>query len=90
MRRFPTLTIAIEGHICCIRGDGDVTTTKGIPNLSQARAREVYNYLVANGISPKRLSYVGFGHRFPIFPFPEKDDDEKKANRRVEIRIVTR
>jgi outer membrane protein OmpA-like peptidoglycan-associated protein len=53
------------------------------------RAKMVYDYLLANGISPDRvLGYKGFGSSHPVYPIPEKSEEERIANRRVEIRIV--
>ena len=76
----PTLKIAIEGHICCEINDDN--------QLSLARAKVVYDYLIKNGISAKRLSYQGFGASKPLHPLPEVNERERSENRRVEIRIV--
>ena len=77
----PTLKIEIQGHICCrLAGDSN--------NVSTARARAIYNFLVRNKIDKKRLSFKGFGVRFPIYEVPEKSVAEEDANRRVEIMIV--
>ena len=40
------------------------------------------------GISPDRMTYVGFDATQPLFPIPEKNEEERKANRRVEIMIL--
>jgi outer membrane protein OmpA-like peptidoglycan-associated protein len=76
----PTLKIEIQGHLCCMPNDR--------LDLSTQRAKAIYNFLVANGIYPGRLSYRGFGSSQPIFPLPEKDEAERAANRRVEILIL--
>ncbi|MBL7726967.1 MAG: OmpA family protein [Dinghuibacter sp.] len=83
----PKLEIAIEGHICCVRGpqDGPDLET-GHANLSVQRAKTVYDYLVQKGIEPKRLSFRGLGHQFPVTA--ERTEAEMQQNRRVEIRIV--
>ena len=88
MRKYPSLVIAIEGHICCVQGPNEVAIPGGVLNLSGARAQVVYNYLVQNGVAANRLSYIGYGHRFPIYSYPEKTPEEELANRRVEIRIM--
>ncbi|MDX1651210.1 MAG: OmpA family protein [Brumimicrobium sp.] len=54
--------------------------------LSSKRAREVKKYLVENGIDENRLSTVGFGNSKMKYPKPE-NDEQKQANRRVEIKI---
>ena len=43
-----------------------------------------------NSFSTVRVSYKGFGHTTPIYPWPEKTEDEKMKNRRVEIKIISK
>lgn len=76
----PNLKIEIQGHLCCMPVDRT--------DLSTQRAKAIYNFLVANEVSRSRLSYKGFGSTAPIYPIPEKDEQERAANRRVEILIV--
>lgn len=88
MLNTPNLKIQIEGHVCCTapgRFDGEVENTR-VYNLSVRRALYVYDYLVANGISEDRLSYKGFGSSRLL----EGTDINDKANRRVEIRILSK
>jgi outer membrane protein OmpA-like peptidoglycan-associated protein len=77
----PDLEIKIFGHICC---NPDPKDTK----LSYRRALKIFNYLRDNGIQLRRLAYKGFGSNQPVYPIPEKNEEEKIANRRVEIEIV--
>lgn len=79
MKNNPALKITIEGHICCDRLEGD--------KLSIRRARAIYNHLVKNGISKKRLRYQGYAGTSPIHFIPEKNEWERAENRRVEIYI---
>jgi outer membrane protein OmpA-like peptidoglycan-associated protein len=53
--------------------------------LSENRAKSVLDYLVANGISSKRISSKGKGSSSPV----ESNDTEKgrQINRRVEFKI---
>jgi len=91
MNKNPTLEISIEGHVCCVPGNNDgIDLDLNTANLSETRAKTVYDYLIRNGISPKRLSYKGFGHQFPVKPYPETNVDDMNANRRVEIKIVSK
>ena len=54
--------------------------------LSQNRAKAVYDYLVANGIDAKRLSYKGYGDTKPKV---KNDTDANRAlNRRTEFKVV--
>jgi outer membrane protein OmpA-like peptidoglycan-associated protein len=81
------LKIEIQGHICCSRDglDGyDVDTDSKM--LSLNRAINIYQYLVNQGIDPKRLSYKGFGSDKPLVK--EVDEPTRQMNRRVEIMIV--
>ncbi|MFM7681552.1 MAG: OmpA family protein [Bacteroidota bacterium] len=77
----PTVNIEIQGHV-------NDDSKKGLfsKRLSKRRAKRILNYLVENGISESRMSAVGFGNSKPIYKNP-KNDDEKEANRRVEILI---
>lgn len=77
----PQLKIEIQGHLCCMPVDR--------LDLSTQRAKAVYNFLVSNQIYPARLSYKGFGSSQPLFPLPEKNEEQRAANRRVEILIVS-
>lgn len=91
MQSNPKLVIRVEGHICCQfdKGDGMDSET-GFNNLSEARAKAVMDYLLSNGIESKRISYKGFGHSAPIYPFPEQSEEERIQNRRVEIKIISK
>jgi len=81
MEENPKLKIEIQGHICCVVGED-------VKNVSTARARAIYNYLLRNKIDRKRMTYKGFGSSRPIHPIPEKTVQEEDENRRVEILIV--
>lgn len=80
MRELPTLKIEIHGHICCASED--------VNELSRDRAEAVYNFLVNNGVSKNRMDYKSFGSSQPIHKIPEKNEEERNANRRVEILIL--
>jgi outer membrane protein OmpA-like peptidoglycan-associated protein len=80
MKNNPNLKIEIQGHLCCMPNDR--------LDLSTQRAKAINNFLVANGIDEKRLTFKGFGSTQPVYPLPEKDEAQRSANRRVEIMIV--
>lgn len=89
MQTYPRLEIQIQGHICCLFGaehDG-LDYDAGDMNLSVNRARAVYDYLVENGIDKKRMTYRGFAATQPLV-YPEYDEADRTANRRVEVKIV--
>jgi len=77
----PTVNIEIQGHV-----NDDSKRGLFSKRLSKRRAKRILNYLVENGISESRLSSVGFGNSKPVFKNPQ-NDEEKEANRRVEILI---
>lgn len=80
MQNNPTLKIEIQGHICCN------PSNKG--KLSEERAKAIKNFLVGQGIDNKRVTFKGFGSTQPIYPLPEKSEEERAGNRRVEILIL--
>jgi outer membrane protein OmpA-like peptidoglycan-associated protein len=91
MKNNPKLVIEIHGHICCQAQEEDALDAETqLYNLSEARAKAVRDHLIANGIATNRISYKGFGHSQPIYPYPEKNEEEKTINRRVEIKILRR
>lgn len=91
MRDNPSLVIEIQGHICCFPGqtDGPDWDASGEVFLSRNRARAVYEYLAAGGIDRSRMSYKGFAGSVPLV-WPEVTEADRTANRRVEIKIVSR
>jgi outer membrane protein OmpA-like peptidoglycan-associated protein len=84
MKSIPKLKIEIQGHICCQSLDASEETE----DIALVRALAVYSYLFYGGIDKNRLTYKSFKSSKPIFPIPEKNEDERNANRRVEIMIL--
>lgn len=80
MMQNPQLKIEIQGHICCS------TSTK--EKLSTQRAKAIKEFLKSQGIESSRMTYKGFGSTEPLFPLPEQNDQERAANRRVELLII--
>ena len=56
-------------------------------DLSERRAKRVFNYLIENGISEERMSWKGYANWEMKFP-NARSEKEQAANRRVEIRVV--
>lgn len=72
----------IQGHVCCTQYSRDAVDRKTKKqNLSEARAKFVYDFFVKKGIDKKRMRYVGMRRKFPLGGDPELD-------RRVEILIT--
>ena len=75
-----SLDISIEGH--CDKVGTDIYNQQ----LSERRARVVYNYFLKKGVSADRMRTVGYGRSNPIAP---NDTPVNRAkNRRVEIHII--
>jgi outer membrane protein OmpA-like peptidoglycan-associated protein/Tol biopolymer transport system component len=74
------IKIEISGH----------TDNKGNENhnkvLSEKRAKAIFDYLVAKGITSSRMTYAGYASTKPI---ANNDSEEGRAlNRRTEIKII--
>jgi outer membrane protein OmpA-like peptidoglycan-associated protein len=80
----PNTTIEIQGHVCCIGSAHSDAHDRfsGKNNLSHTRAQKVFDYLIEKGISPNRMTHMGYGRKFPIPGGIESD------NKRVEILIT--
>ena len=75
------LKVEVAGHTDS-RGAEDYNE-----RLSDARAKVVYEYLIANGIDAERLTWRGYGESMPI---DSNETDEGRAeNRRTELRILS-
>ena len=72
----------IQGHVCCTNNTGDAIDKKtGKKNLSLARAKYIYEYLIGKGVKKSRMKYVGLRNKYPI-------GGAAKYDRRVEIKIT--
>ena len=80
LQKNPQMKVEIHGHLCC--------NTKDPRDLSSQRAKAIRNFLTGNGIDKSRLTSKGFGGSQPIYAIPEQNEQERAANRRVEILIV--
>ena len=81
----PESDFILYGHICCqnnVSPEVDILNeSNGRMTLSSDRARAVCNYLIQNGISSERLSYLGKAYTEPL-------GGEDYLDRRVEIEEV--
>jgi len=74
---FSNMNLSIEGYTDST-GSADLNM-----RLSMDRARSVYEFLMAQGISNSRMKYQGFGPENPVAP---NDTEANRArNRRVEV-----
>ena len=82
LRRRDDIYFTIQGHVCCTRNSKDAIDKKtGKRNLSFARSKYIYDYLVKKGIKKKRMRYVGLRNKYPL-------GKEAKFDRRVELKIT--
>ena len=64
----------------------DVGSDSYNQTLSLNRAKEVYNYLIKNNISPGYLTYKGYGKEKPIAE--NTTEEGRRKNRRIEFKII--
>ncbi len=76
----PTVVVEIGGHT------NTVPSNEYCDRLSTERASKIANFFYENGISPKRLSYKGYGKRNPISV--DGSLASRKRNQRAEIKIL--
>lgn len=80
LNKNPELNIRIQGHTDS-RGDEAYNQ-----ELSENRAKAVYDFLIQQGINPNRLSYKGYGESQPI---ADNDTEKGRAkNRRTAFEVV--
>jgi outer membrane protein OmpA-like peptidoglycan-associated protein/tetratricopeptide (TPR) repeat protein len=80
LHQYPSLKIEISGHT------DNVGTEAYNLELSNKRAKSVYNYLVNEGISPERLTSKGFGFAKPVAS--NETEEGRAKNRRTEFEVV--
>ena len=84
IEKVPDKNVGISGHTDNV----PITYSSWDSNweLSTARGTNVLHYLVKQGVSPKKLSAIGYGEQRPIASNDTKEGRAK--NRRVEIVIL--
>ncbi|MFZ4543329.1 MAG: OmpA family protein [Saprospiraceae bacterium] len=75
------ISIMIEGYT------DNAGKADELMQLSEKRAEAVKSFLAQKKINPARISIKAFGGTRPVYENP-KNEDERRANRRVEIRII--
>lgn len=79
LNRYPDTNIVVKGHT-------DSTGAESYNlKLSEERAENVRKYLVAEGVSPSRVTAIGFGEAYPLVS--DATSSGRQQNRRVEIEI---
>lgn len=85
MKKNKKMTIRIEGHI---NFPGN-PSLENMVALSEQRALAVYNMLLLKGIEKERMSTIGFGSMYMLFPLSNATENQQAANRRVEINVLS-
>ncbi len=75
----PEMRIQINGHTDNVGGD------EANQQLSEARAKAVYSYLLGKGIAEERLKYKGFGET--QFIADNETEEGRQQNRRTEFEL---
>jgi len=79
LKRYPDTNVVVKGHT-------DSTGAESYNlKLSEERAESVRKYLVAEGVSPSRVTAIGFGEAYPLVS--DATASGRQQNRRVEIEI---
>lgn len=86
LKKNASIKIKLLGHICCSMYknpaiDGYNKRTRK-SDLSQARAKAIYDHLIHKGIQQDRVAYIGMAYKFPT-------GKEDQFDRRVEIEIIS-
>lgn len=80
LKNYPNLKVKIAGH----------TDRVGDPRLnlflSDSRAGAVQDFLLKQGVDPRRIRFEGYGHSRPVAPSDTEENRQK--NRRVEIWVL--
>ncbi len=77
LQKYPLYRVEVDGHT------DNIGSMKKNRELSEARARTVYNYLLGKGIIKTRMSVMGFAYRYPVAD--NRTSEGRRKNRRVEF-----
>jgi OOP family OmpA-OmpF porin len=76
----PTVSIELGGHT------DDVGSDAANMELSQKRAKSVYDYLIGAGIAATKLKFKGYGETKPVVP--NINEENRAKNRRIEFKVL--
>lgn len=88
LKKWPYLKLEIQGHLCCgEKGKESYDKQTSQYDLSNNRAKEVYDYLITQRVDKTRISYKGYGMEYPLAD-PEGDKKDQYRNRRIQFLIL--
>ena len=76
----PSLKIEVGGYT------DNSGSTSANNEISQKRAKFIYDFLINNGIEKNRVSYKGYGPKKPLYS--NRYASTREGNRRIEIKVV--
>jgi outer membrane protein OmpA-like peptidoglycan-associated protein len=79
LNRYPDTDVIVKGHT---DAEGSETSNQA---LSEQRADSVRRYLIGKGVSPSRITAIGFGESMPLVSNTTMAG--RQQNRRVEIEV---
>jgi len=82
LKRYPETDVVVRGYT-----DSVGSETHNL-RLSEDRAGNVRNDLIAMGVAGRRITAIGFGEQFPVTS--NETEADRKRNRRVELELVPR
>ena len=88
MKKNKKMIIQIEGHVNGAGATAHELEGAEFQDLSDSRAAMVRNCLIGAGISGSRMTTIGYAAKQMLFPHAT-NDEQQKANRRVEIKVVS-
>ena len=56
--------------------------------LSEKRAKSVFDFLVLSGVSPGRISFKGYGEKYPVAS--NENEEGREKNRRIEFKVINK
>lgn len=80
LRQNPMLKVEISGHTDDVGKD-----TENLM-LSRKRAQAVGDYLIQQNVKPEQIKTEGYGKARPLMP--NNSDDNRRVNRRIEVKIL--
>ena len=86
LKKYEGVSFEIIGHVN-YQSKRDSSHISDLYRLSELRAKRIYELLISEGISSAKMSHKGVGNSQPLIAHP-KNDEERKKNMRVEIKIV--
>jgi outer membrane protein OmpA-like peptidoglycan-associated protein len=80
LNQYPASQVVVRGYTDSVGSEASNL------RLSEDRANNVRNHLVNYGVSPSRITAMGFGEQFPVAT--NATETGRQQNRRVELEIV--